>query len=849
MENTNVTQRITENLPGEIKKLRRFVLWKSELNEKGEPSKVPYSDIDKKTSANAKKHGHTWNTFQGVVDLFKKHPGHFSGIGIVLGDGLTGIDCDKVIDADGNLDAEARELLEIVPGYVETSPSGKGFHLLVWGALPKDRAGIKFEEKSKPKGEAKGFEFYDESSARYLTITGAVFEGRDKLNEGDASEQIAAAYWKIQKKYRPQKETRQQPSKEPVPIETARRVDSRWDYENDAELLDQARQAKNGQKFISLFDRGEITKTPSEARMALLPMLAYWTCKDEARMDRLFRQSALFDEKWDRPQNGKTLGAIEIRNACEFQVNIYEPKTSRVRSPLNFPSSSVDGDPAHTFGYYLNDSGNAQRLIDLHGGDIRYISSWDKWYAWTGAHWDADGYQVIASTLAGDVAVMLREQGEDAEEEATAILEELEAVGITMTSIKAGVCPPAVKEKVERFKSLLGMADSLKKFAVQSGNKQRVGGMVYMARSGESRTGKIAITHKDLDKDKYLFNCGNGTLNLHTGELQPFKREDFITRKISTEYHPTAKCPKWLDFLEKIFQKDEKIIDYVQTAAGYSLTGNVNESVIFLLHGGGRNGKSTFLEIIRRVLEDSYSGNVPVQVFKQKYGDGGENRELAMVSGARFVTAAEPATGMRLDESLVKSITGGDPISCRKMREDMWSYSPEFKVWLCMNQLPTIKGTDMGLWSRIRVIPFLYTIPKDERDPLFAEKLFNEEAEGVLSWLVEGALRYMKSGLTTPMAVEAAVEEYRQGEDVLGQFFGDCCSFGNNHFVNKNLLFEAYEKWAKENNETALTLTKFTREMKTRGYAVEPTSKMMDGKKENIKNFVGISLGGLPFDD
>jgi putative DNA primase/helicase len=577
-------------------------------------------------------------------------------------------------------------------------------------------------------------------------------------------------------------------------------------------------------------------------------MLAFWTRKDQARMDRLFRQSALSDHdvtKWDRLQSGSTWGALEIKKACEICANVYDPQAGLRKKDdkytLLISGEAKERSDLFSLGYSLNDAGNGQRLIDCHGKDIRFVKTWDKWLTWTGAYWAEDPTQVEIGRLSASVPRTLNEEADAMEAGAEVIKTELEAAGLSMINVKMGMIPPEHKKRVQEMSRLSNMSAAYRKFAVQSGNRQRIVGLISAARSGETQDGRIAISHEILDKDKFLFNAANGTLNLKTGNLKSFSRDDFMTKCISTEYHHTATCPAWLAFLDRIFLSDEEIINYVQTALGYSLTGNVNESCIFLLNGDERNGKSTFLEIARRVM-GTYSGNVPVQVFALKHGDKGENRELAMLAGKRFITSAEPGADMRLDESLVKSITGGDPISCRKMREDMWCYTPEFKVWLCMNKLPVIRGTDLGIWSRIRIIPFNFTIPENERDPRFAEKLFQEEAEGILAWIVAGCLRYMREGLKTPEKVKIAVNEYRAEQDVLGAFFADCCTFGKDHYVDKNKLYQEYESWAKANNERVMTTNQFSREMKSRGFEVSHTSKIKEGKKQDIRSFVGISL-------
>jgi putative DNA primase/helicase len=282
------------DIPEKIKQLKRFVLWRLEAAGKDSHlTKVPYTRRGHKASTTRPQ---TWCSFDEALDALQNGSDVFSGIGIVLGDGIMGIDLDGVINEDGDLSREAAEIVEEVPGYVEVSPSGTGLHILTVAKLPDDRDKLKF----------KWVEFYDETSPRYLTLTANVWEGRSELNEEDASDAVAYVYRRVR--------------------------DSKEDG-----LVDRIRKSKQGEKFAALYDRGDwkaYYKSPSEGVMALLEILAWWTRKDKKRMDGIFRKSALYNrEKWDRPQCGRTLGAIEIDSACEYVKEV----------PVDFPDIGSRG--------------------------------------------------------------------------------------------------------------------------------------------------------------------------------------------------------------------------------------------------------------------------------------------------------------------------------------------------------------------------------------------------------------------------------------------------------------------------------------------------------------------------
>jgi primase-polymerase (primpol)-like protein len=352
---------LERNLPQEIRAMRRFLLWRYEPG-KEQPRKVPYYAVRRKAASNRPK---TWNTFKGVLDIYKENSGYFNGMGFVLGEGITGVDLDHVVDEDGNLDPEAAKIVDALPGYVERSPSGEGLHILIKGRLPaKEKRGLlKFSNvlgftplDLEPKRQP-GIEFYDETSPRYLTTTGDIWEKRSVLNTEDASEAIAEIYWRAQKAHEKIKKAQDtakaaekagKRAEETVerPAKKTRENSHPFDYDDDDALLQHIRESNQGAKFSKLFDRGQGEyPSSSEAVAALLCMLAWWTKKDKARMDRLFRQSALYNsEKWERSQNNETLGSIEIRNACESCVGKYDPQSSRIDHPghLTVPSDIDD---------------------------------------------------------------------------------------------------------------------------------------------------------------------------------------------------------------------------------------------------------------------------------------------------------------------------------------------------------------------------------------------------------------------------------------------------------------------------------------------------------------------------
>lgn len=241
----------------------------------------------------------------------------------------------------------------------------------------------------------------------------------------------------------------------------------------------------------------------------------------------------------------------------------------------------------------------------------------------------------------------------------------------------------------------------------------------------------IPIQPEDMDRDPWLLNVRNGTIDLRTGALRPHAREDLITRGIDVDYDRAAVCPAWERFLHQVFGGDVGLVAFVQRAIGYSLTGVITEHVLLVLYGLGSNGKTTLSEALHYLLGPSYAKHAPTDLLLARRGEH-HPTELATLHGARLLTSAETGEGRRLAESLVKQLTGGDPVTARRMREDFWQFRPEFKLWLATNHKPQIKGTDHAIWRRIRLIPFDITFHAPEtgktpqQDPTLPGRLRRE---------------------------------------------------------------------------------------------------------------------------
>jgi len=418
------------------------------------------------------------------------------------------------------------------------------------------------------------------------------------------------------------------------------------------------------------------------------------------------------------------------------------------------------------------DLGNALRLVKLYGDNIRYCHAWHKWLVWDGRRWKIDDQGKI-KTKAKDTVFK--------------IYHELDKI--------------PDKDSRER----------LFKHAIKSEADQKIKAMLSLA---ESESG-IPIIPDELDKNPWFLNCENGTLNLQTGELDAFSKDDLITKICPVSYSEDAESPKWLKFLDSVLDKDQDLIDFIQRAVGYSLTGSTREQCLFFLYGTGANGKSTFLEVLLALFND-YARRADFSTFLVKYGESIRN-DIARLKGARFVSAIETAEGKRLAEGLVKQLTGQDMVAARFLRQEFFEYLPEFKIWLAANHKPNIIGTDYAIWRRIKVIPFTITIPEKLQNPNLANEL-KEELPGILRWAAIGCFDWQKIKLNEPKSVKLATAKYKSDMDIIGDFLKDFCMIGPSYKIEKGELYKQYGNWCDDTGEKKMTKRKFGICISERGF-------------------------------
>ena len=325
----------------------------------------------------------------------------------------------------------------------------------------------------------------------------------------------------------------------------------------------------------------------------------------------------------------------------------------------------------------------------------------------------------------------------------------------------------------------------------------------FQSEGGIRRVQKIAQSLPPLaniggawDLDPLLLGTPTGVFNLETGRLRGGRPEDMLTRSTTAVYDARATCPRWEQFLRELFPRDVELVRYVQRAVGCSLTGLTTEQVWWLLHGSGANGKSTFLNVVRHVL-GAYSRTIPFSTIllpERSIPD-----DLAGLPGVRFVFASEAIEEHRLNEARIKALTGGDRVATRHLYGLWFEFTPQLKLWLCCNHLPTVRDSSHGFWRRVHVIPFTQRFVGASRDQGL-ERALIEEASGILRWMVRGALDWRTNGLQPPDCVVQATEQYQEESDHLSDFLAERCEQRAELSVSATELYGNYATWAVSRN-------------------------------------------------
>lgn len=707
------------NIPEELKQTPNWVCWKSVPRENDKPAKVPVTPGIGRHPAQVND-PQTWRPFKEAVAVFKRYDQPIAneillGIGFVFSasDPFTGIDVDDCRDpATGQLSDKALHLLEVFNSYAEISPSGTGIKIFIKGNAPGNRQ------------RRGGIEIY--SQAHYFTVTGRHIPGTPKTIEARQG-QLADLYQEIFGK-----------SKEiaPAPTIIADPSLERVRAISDDDLISQALRQR---RFKKLWDGGSNEfPSHSEADFALCCQLAYWTCGDRERIDKLFRRSGLMREKWEQKSAGSTYGWNTIDKAIESEPKRFDPDAGSIEPTVK------------------NDNFNAQIFVDTCGSNFVFVPEWNEWLRWCGTHWQRNAKDELQATAVEQVSKELLR--------------------------RAYRLPPDMQAKEINW-------------AVKTGNTGAAASVESLCRF------HLATKPDKFDTQTMLLACANGVIDLATSELRPGKPEDYLTRASPVEYIPKAKCPRFDKFLLEIMEGDKEWVAYLWRVLGYCLTGEVREHVFFMLHGDGLNGKSTFIDVLNAMMGDmAQSARFQTFLSKGKINSGA-NDDIAHMVGARVVVALEADEASKLDSALVKNLTGADRVRARYLYSPEFEFKPRLKLFLVSNYVPRIDDQSNAIWRRVHYIPFKYKVPENKIDQGLALKLYGE-LEGIFAKAVTAAKDWNENGLQFPAKGKEETAALRQEFDVLGAAMSELAVEGQvaHAKISQKDLLREIRYWFESNN-------------------------------------------------
>jgi len=427
------------------------------------------------------------------------------------------------------------------------------------------------------------------------------------------------------------------------------------------------------------------------------------------------------------------------------------------------------------------DLANARRLVGIATGKIIWAPGIG-WLGWTGTHWRESDTEALK--LAARVSrIVLDEVAE---------------------TTRCG----ALELSEEKRKSLTLKAEQLLGWATRSENRDRIAAALSLSRP------YLEIEPAKLDTDPWLFNLRNGTLDLRTGKLREHRPSDHITKLAPVSYDPNASAPTWQAFLQRILPSAE-LRAYVKRAAGYCLTGRVDEQVLFFAWGIGANGKSTFMACLRSVM-GPYAVRPPSDLLIASKSER-HSTEIMTLRGARLAICQEVEKGRQWAAQRLKELTGEEEVTARRLYRDYGTFRLTAKLFVVGNHKPNVGDRSEAFWRRMRLIPFDVTIPADERDPRLLDKL-KAEASGILNWVLEGARDWQEHGLGMPPEIAEAVKKYRKETDNIRGFIDECCVRDERERIKPGELFAAYQGWCKSANEPAAGPAEFKTALVDQGF-------------------------------
>ena len=842
------------NIPQILKSTCSFCLWRKEKRN-GKPTKVPYNP---KTGQLARTDDpSSFSDFATAMKAYAFGTGsrHWDGIGFRVSEGIGAIDIDHCFREDGSLnDVAARILSFLKNAYFERSPSGTG--LRGFFRLDSD---FTYDKSSYYINNRKlGLEVYLPGvTNRFVTVTGNVYRTGEVEKVGEVGE-VEDAEDVEEIKLNPESIQDLQSVLDTFMKRRTRlnnqAISNPVSYFTDEQVISHASNTNSedsNEKFKDLMAGRweERYNSQSDADMALVSILAFWCGCVEEQIDRIFRSSGLMRDKWDRITGDGTYGTITIRNAVLSCREVYRPVPHAPASAEFSVISSADN--------LAGGSGSAFRTAD----DVRGIDSGVENVAAVNNNPNLD--LAALSHLDSDA---IQQERDRREREGYTFTPDYRCLTTNIKDLNPHLNPDYQSMQignanlfVDYYHDIMVMNETRGCWYIYDGrvwrpdtHKLKIGQMAmdfhnillafansitsedtrnrFLKRvekldqrnfrdimiKDAGNNPRITVNFDAFDRDRYTFNCHNGTINLLTGEFRKHSPSDFLTKITEVDYVPGAVCPRWLKFMDEIMDGDKDRIRFLQKAIGYAMSGDTRLECMFILYGAtSRNGKGTTMETILRILGE-YGRTAKPDMLSAKgiINSSGPSEDVARLNGARMVNISEPGKHMQINASLAKQMTGNNILTARFLRENSFEFKPQFKLFIDTNYLPQISDMTMFESDRLRIIPFFRHFTAEERDldlkSYFAQP---ENLSGILNWCLEGFRLYHTEGLEMPRSVIEATEEYRKGSDRVLMFCGQCLKKEFGQELRSQAVYKRYQDWCGENGFKPENASNFRKKM------------------------------------
>lgn len=748
------------DLPKELTDLKNnFAVFRAEFNPKRNKydKAARYITEDKQVKYASSTNIDHWTDFDTAIKWLALYD--MDGIALRLEPPFVLFDVDGINEEIDKFkkgqDGLVSQIIDLTDSYVETSLSGKGIHA-IFKAYP-----------NTTKTRRNNFEMYTRD--RYVCLTGKVISPDNTVRaiDPDNLKYLEKTYIDIND-YQKQKDTNKAIQGTEL---------------NVHEIIEKIERSRNADKFKRLMSGNtQGYESQSDADMALASILAFWCGRDIDKMREIFEMSELSKrEKWNAKRGNSTYGLNTLQHAIDTTAEVYEQGTQD-----DIPLYTLVSDEKKLIdkvkkmpSYSWDDTGFGERFVYLFGDKVKYISGIGRFRIWDNKKWELDSKDNT------EVLKMLDIFNKVIKTEKIYLPEDMEEEQATKEWQKT----------LKRYRGVKGKGELIKEI------KHRI----------DSR-------REDFDRNPYLINTRKHIIDVtNPKEFRVLKHEPHyqLTKMLDVDFDPEATYPAWDKFVEEIALGDKELIEFLQVTSGYCLLGEKNEHKLIYALGKGANGKSVFYNAIADVF-GTYGQRMQAQtIMVNKSGSSGARPELARMESARFIFSSEPNEGDRMDEGLVKQLTGGDTLATRGMYQNTFEFKPTFQMVIAANHMPLKRGRDFGINRRLVVIPFKNNIPLDKIDKTLPAKFATDEAKTyIFNWLLQGLEKYL---LTQKFPYCKAVEEetnnYIKEQDYMAQFIEDCCEVDIDYFVKSSTLYDAYKQWASDTNNYLPNRQVFSKEL------------------------------------